>query len=81
MGPDPGFGLGGAAVVDRHLMALCRQMARHRIAHYTKAEECDFCHELSNCEGKEVGVFYVAENLARLPQGRKPNGVALVQAA
>jgi hypothetical protein len=40
----PGFGLGGGAVVDRHLMSLGRQMPGHREAHDSQAKKCHFRH-------------------------------------
>ena len=42
---DPFPGLGCRAVVDRDVVAaLDRQVARHVVPHYAKADECRLCH-------------------------------------
>ena len=42
----PFLGLGRGAVVDRHLVALRREMPRHGIAHHAKSEKCNLRHNL-----------------------------------
>jgi hypothetical protein len=42
----PGLGLGGGAVIDRYLMAGGGDMSSHGIAHDTKTEKSDVCHDV-----------------------------------
>ena len=44
MGGDPGLGLGTGPVVDGDVVALLREVPRHRRAHYAEAQERDFRH-------------------------------------
>ena len=43
---DPGFGLGGGAVVDGHLVTRGCDMSCHGVTHDAEAEKCDFCHDV-----------------------------------
>ena len=42
---DPGVGLGGGAVVDRHLVAaFVLEMPGHGVAHHAQAQKRHLCH-------------------------------------
>src|SRR5918995_93408 len=44
----PPFGLGGRAVVDRHVVALGLEVAGHRVAHAAQTQECDLRHRVKH---------------------------------
>ena len=49
---DPGLGLCRRAIIDAQLMALRRQMPRHRIAHHAQPQKRHFRHLSSSAHAR-----------------------------